>query len=202
MIELLSYFVLGWLLYRLVSAWVTLQEIKSAVGEAVERNMIGAAVDQQILVARMEPVQQGEHTVVLAYNHNNNKFLGQAATQDQVESLLKEKYPESKKSQKVSGKETAKSQKNVNQTYEDIYRLFESGNYLIAAEAKKKADSIHGNKYWTPQLLYIEAISLVKQQNDSLALSTLIYIETNFPDNEMAEKVKTLKDVISRRKEI
>jgi hypothetical protein len=66
MIELLGYFVLGWLLYRLVSAWVTLQEIKSAVGEAVERNMIDAAVDRQILLARMEPVQQGEHTVVLA----------------------------------------------------------------------------------------------------------------------------------------
>jgi hypothetical protein len=92
MIELLGYFVLGWLLYRLVSAWVTLQEIKSAVGEAVERNMIDAAVDRPILVARMEPVQQGEHTVVLAYNHNNNKFLGQADTQDQVEALLKEKY--------------------------------------------------------------------------------------------------------------
>jgi hypothetical protein len=92
MIELLGYFVLGWLLYRLVSAWVTLQEIKNAVGEAVERNMIDSAVERQILVARMEPVKQGEHTVVLAYNHNNNKFLGQAATQDQVESLLKEKY--------------------------------------------------------------------------------------------------------------
>ena len=92
MIELLGYFVLGWLLYRLVSAWVTLQEIKSAVGDAVERNMIDSAVDRQILVARMESVQQGEHIVVLAYNHNNNKFLGQAATQDQVEALLKEKY--------------------------------------------------------------------------------------------------------------
>jgi hypothetical protein len=93
MIELLGYFVLGCLLYRLVSAWVTLQEIKSAVGDAVERNMIDSAVDRQILVARMEPVEQGEHTVVLAYNNNTEKFLGQAATQEQVEALLKEKYP-------------------------------------------------------------------------------------------------------------
>ena len=93
MIELLGYFVLGWLIYVLVSAWVTLQNIKGAVNDVVERKMINAAVERQILVARMEPVEQGEHTVVLAYNNNTEKFLGQAATQDQVEALLKEKYP-------------------------------------------------------------------------------------------------------------
>jgi hypothetical protein len=92
MIELLGYFVLGWLIYVLVSAWVTLQNIKGAVNDVVERKMINAAVERQILVARMEPVEQGEHTVVLAYNNNTEKFLGQAATQDQVEALLKEKY--------------------------------------------------------------------------------------------------------------
>jgi hypothetical protein len=93
MIEMLGYFVMGWILYRLVSAWVTLQNIKGAVNQVVERKMIDAAVDRKILVARMEPVEQGEHTVILAYNNNTNKFLGQAATQEQVEILLKEKYP-------------------------------------------------------------------------------------------------------------
>jgi len=93
MIELLGYFVLGWLMYVLISAWVTLQNIKGAVNEVVERKMIESAVDRQILVARMEPVEQGEHMVVLAYNNNTNKFLGQATTQEQVEALLKEKYP-------------------------------------------------------------------------------------------------------------
>jgi hypothetical protein len=94
MFELLGYFVIGYLLYILISAWVTLQNIRSAVNDVVERKMIDAAVDRQVLVARMEPVEQGEHTVVLAYNNNTNKFLGQAATQDQVEALLKEKYPD------------------------------------------------------------------------------------------------------------
>jgi cobalamin biosynthesis Mg chelatase CobN len=93
MIEMLGYFVMGWILYRLISAWVTLQQIKGAVNDVVERKMIDAAVDRQILVARMEPVEQGEYRVVLAYNNNTNKFLGQAATQDQVESMLKSKYP-------------------------------------------------------------------------------------------------------------
>ena len=93
MIELLGYLVLGWLLYVLISAWVTLQNIKGAVNEVVERKMINAAVDRQILIVRMEPVVQGEHTVVLAYNHNSNKFLGQDTTQDQVEAMIKQKYP-------------------------------------------------------------------------------------------------------------
>ena len=93
MFELLGYVVMGWLLYILISAWVTMQNIKSAVNEVVERKIINAAVDRQILIVRMEPVVQGEHTVVLAYNHNSNKFLGQDATQDQVEAMIKQKYP-------------------------------------------------------------------------------------------------------------
>lgn len=94
MIELLGYFVLGWLLYVLISAWVTLQNIKGAVNEVVERKMINAAVDRQILVVRMESVSQGDYNVVLAYNHNSNKFLGQDASQEQVEAMLKSKYPD------------------------------------------------------------------------------------------------------------
>ena len=93
MIELLGYFVMGWILYRLISAWVTLQNIKGAVNEAVERKMIDTAIDRKVLVVRMEPVTQGEHTVVLAYNHNSNKFLGQDSTQEQAEALIKQKYP-------------------------------------------------------------------------------------------------------------
>lgn len=93
MIEILGYVVLGWLMYVLISAWVTLQQIKGAVNDVVERKMIDAAVDKHVLIVRMEPVVQGEHSVVLAYNHGTNKFLGQDATQEQVEVMLKEKYP-------------------------------------------------------------------------------------------------------------
>lgn len=93
MLELLGYVVLGWITYRLISAWVTLQEIKSAVGEAVERKVVADEMVKQILVVRMEPVEQGDYRVVLAYNNLNNKFLGQASTQEQVEEMLKSKYP-------------------------------------------------------------------------------------------------------------
>lgn len=94
MIEILGYVVLGYILYILVSAWVTVQHIKSAVNDVVERKMIDSAVDRQILVVRMEPVTQGDYNVVLAYNHNSNKFLGQDATQEQAEAAIKQKYPD------------------------------------------------------------------------------------------------------------
>lgn len=93
MFELLGYFVMGWILYRLVSAWVAIQEIKHVVGEAVERKIIADEMAKQILVVRMEPVVQGDYSVVLAYNNQTNKFLGQDATQEQVELMLKQKFP-------------------------------------------------------------------------------------------------------------
>lgn len=93
MFELLGYVVMGWILYRLVSAWVAIQEIKHAVGEAVERKVIADEIARQVMIVRMEPVEQGDYRVVLAYNNLNNKFLGQAETQEEIETMLKQKFP-------------------------------------------------------------------------------------------------------------
>ena len=92
MFELLGYVVLGYLLYKLISAWVVLQEIKHAVGEAVDRKVLSDAMINQIKLVRFEKVVQGDYRVVLAYD-NDNKFLGQAATQEEVEAMLKQKFP-------------------------------------------------------------------------------------------------------------
>lgn len=143
--------------------------------------------------------KEEEILIDLVYNYKKTKNTQQS---NHFLALLNEKYPDSEKAGRISGKQIPKPQTNENRTYEEIYRLFQSGDYLVAAEAKKKADAIHGNKYWTPQLLYIEAISQLKQQNDSLSLSTLNYIETNFPSSDMKDKVANLKNVITRRKEI
>jgi hypothetical protein len=92
MIELLGYFLLAWWIYQIVDAVLTVRRIKKAVRAAVDRNVAQATVDQQVLVVRMEPVQQGDHSVVLAYNHVTNKFLGQNTTKEQVETMLKLQY--------------------------------------------------------------------------------------------------------------
>ncbi|MFN9710158.1 MAG: tetratricopeptide repeat protein [Bacteroidota bacterium] len=111
---------------------------------------------------------------------------------------LNEKFPEAEKPASAS----AKQETNPNRTYENIYRLFQQGEYTKAAAQKRIADSIYGKKYWTPQLLYIEAVNQIKQHQDSAALATLAYIETNYSGTEIAGKAATLKEVVSRREEI
>lgn len=93
MFELFGYFVMGWILYRLVAAWATLQEIKQAVRDAAEKDNANTHTDGQVLVVRMEPVDQGDYHVVLAYNHKTNKFLGQDSTEDQVKKMLTTQFP-------------------------------------------------------------------------------------------------------------
>lgn len=113
---------------------------------------------------------------------------------------LKEKYPDYKPSvsnQQMPEKDRAKE----NLPYEKIYALFKIGNYAEAMEAKKKADSIYGNIYWTPHLLYLEALGYLHLQEDSLALKNLNYIETQYSGNEITGKAAILKDVIIRKKE-
>jgi hypothetical protein len=69
-------------------------------------------------------------------------------------------------------------------------------------QQKRSADSLYGSTYWTPQLLYIEALYYVKQRNDSTAIQTLVIIENSFPGTPMADKAVVLKDVLQRRGEI
>lgn len=92
MIELLGYFLLAWWIYQIVDALLTLRRIKSAVRAAADRKVVQEAVERQVLMVRMEPVKQGDYHVILAYNHANNQFLGQDATQEQIENMLKLQY--------------------------------------------------------------------------------------------------------------
>ncbi len=67
---------------------------------------------------------------------------------------------------------------------------------------KKIADSLYGKNYWTPQLLYIEAVYYIKQRQDSMAKKVLNSIITQFPGTPLADRAKTLIDVLRRRKQI
>src|SRR6202022_1587304 len=63
-----------------------------------------------------------------------------------------------------SGKEEDSKAKNsiATKTYENIYELFIEGKFSEALDAKKKADSIYGDNYWSPQLLYIESVYYIR----------------------------------------
>jgi len=86
--------------------------------------------------------------------------------------------------------------------YENIYNLFIEGQFEKAVEDKKAADSLYGNNYWSPQLLYIESVYYIKQNQDSLAIVTLNNIITQYPASPLKQKAATMIDVLKRRKQI
>lgn len=51
--------------------------------------------------------------------------------------------------------------------YEEIYNMFIEGNFEQAKNEKVVADSMYGSSYWTPQLLFIEAIYYIRQPDNN-----------------------------------
>ena len=98
---------------------------------------------------------------------------------------------------KQSAKETAATRK-----YEEIYNHFIEGRFEEAVNEKRLADSAYGKTYWTPQLLFIEAIHYVKQRDDSTAIKVLTELEKLDPSSALAGKAKNMIGVLSRRSEI
>lgn len=86
--------------------------------------------------------------------------------------------------------------------YARIYDLLISGQFEEAKNAKKIADTQYGQIYWTPQLLYIEAIYNVSIHHDSVAIKELSALKARFNTSPMAEKATTMIDVLSRRASI
>ncbi|MEP7320117.1 MAG: hypothetical protein ABI921_15275, partial [Panacibacter sp.] len=86
--------------------------------------------------------------------------------------------------------------------YKDIYNLFIEGKFEDAKDAKAKADSVYGNSYWTPQLLYIESVFYVSRKEDSVAIEKLTSLKDLNPQSPLAEKAATMIDVLQRRNEI
>ena len=86
--------------------------------------------------------------------------------------------------------------------YENIYNLFIEGQFEKAVEDKRAADSLYGNNYWSPQLLYIESVYYIKQKQDSLAVVTLNNIISQYPTSPLKDKATTMIDVLKRRKQI
>jgi outer membrane protein assembly factor BamD (BamD/ComL family) len=86
--------------------------------------------------------------------------------------------------------------------YDEVYNLFIEGKFDEALNKKHAADSLYGKHYWSPQLLYIEAVYHVHERNDSAAKVALGNINSLYPGTPMAAKAKTMIDVLGRRKEI
>lgn len=87
-------------------------------------------------------------------------------------------------------------------SYEKIYTTLIEGNFDKAFADKKKADSLYGDRFWTPQLLYIESLYHIRQHNDSIAKNTLSMLMARFSESPIRSKAENMLSVLNRRAEI
>ena len=138
----------------------------------------------------------------LYYCYNKAGLMSQA---DSVKNILNTSFPDGELTKKLKeGNNPVDKQKNVaaNKKYDEIYNLFLEGKFEEAKQQKLKADELYGKNFWTPNLLYIEAIYYVKQKEDATAINKLQSLISLFPSSPLAAKANTMIDVLSRRKEI
>lgn len=92
--------------------------------------------------------------------------------------------------------------RSANAAYDRIYNAFIEGSFEQAFQEKRIADSLYGERYWTPQLLYIEAVYHIKQRSDSVAKIRLAQLVMRFGDSPLRPKAEMLQNVLGRRAQI
>jgi tetratricopeptide (TPR) repeat protein len=128
--------------------------------------------------------------------------IGNMAKADYYKNLVKNSFAGSNAAKLIANPlaltPNAKSPE-VTARYGDIYNLFIEGKFEQAIDLKKKADSIYGKNYWSPQLLYIESVYYIKERKDSNAVVDLKDIVTLYPKSPLKAKAEMLMDVLDRR---
>lgn len=135
------------------------------------------------------------------------KKAGDEANAARMLELMRQHYPDGKYKELTRDSTALNNQDNEPKTvatrqYEKIYNSFIEGDFEGALAQKKAADSIYGEKYWTPQLLYIESVYFIQKKEDGKAVFELNNIVNKYPGTPMALKAKNLVSVLVRRKEI
>jgi tetratricopeptide (TPR) repeat protein len=131
--------------------------------------------------------------------------LGDIQKADYYKNLVNTKFtgsPSHKLLTNPLGTNPALKSKEGTMRYEAIYDLFIEGKFEEALSEKKKADSLYGTNYWSPQLLYIESVYYVKQHQDITAIDKLSNIISLYPKSPLGQKAGRMIDVLKRRAEI
>jgi tetratricopeptide (TPR) repeat protein len=174
--------------------------------ESLEDNNAAIESFEEILRRFPNPPQKEEvlFSLFYLYTKTNNKAKADAVKQQLMQEFPNGKFTNTLKEAPVSAPGTAPVKKTdaATKKYEDIYNLFISGRFEEAKEEKRKADELYGKSYWTPQLLFIESIYYIKVKEDSAAINRLNAIISNFSTSPLADKARTMIDVLKRRTEI
>lgn len=128
--------------------------------------------------------------------------LGNTKKADYYKNLVNTKFvgsPSNKLLTNPLGANPGIKNKEGTMRYESIYNLFIEGKFDEALSEKKKADSLYGNNYWSPQLLYIEAVYYVKQRQDSVAIEKLNSIISLYSKSPLGKKAERMIDILKRR---
>lgn len=157
----------------------------------------------ELLLSKYKDSAHLEETLFnLFYCYNK---VGRKSSADSVRNALNRDFPNGTWTIKLNHP-PANAVANANDPetlkYKEIYNLFIEGKFDEAEKEKQQADSMYGNSYWTPQLLYIEAIYYVSKRDDSTAIDRLTNLKDMYAESPLAEKAGTMIDVLSRRKEI
>ncbi|HRG23640.1 MAG TPA: hypothetical protein PLL23_04575 [Chitinophagaceae bacterium] len=170
--------------------------------QGIEDCSAGTATLEELRATYPDFMPMDEVLFNLFYCYNKNGETGKAA---EIKKLMEGKFAASNLTTIVlTGKNPADETGNsaAKKTYEQIYDLFIEGDFAAAIAMKRTADSLYGNNYWTPQLLYIEAVYYIKQRDDNEAKDILNSIISRFPKSPLNEKSIDLIDVLSRRAQI
>ncbi len=120
--------------------------------------------------------------------------------------LMKQKFPGGRYIALIEnpphGPEDLPARTQATKAYEKVYDNLIEGHFDEAAAEKLKLDSIYGEKYWTPQLLYIEALYYIHYRYDSIGKVTLNKITSRFSGTLMAAKAKNVLRVLNERERI
>ncbi len=149
-----------------------------------------------------DSLYNGELYLNLSYCYRKTGDLAKA---DYYKNLLLKKFDNSNYARLVLHPESmdpSKKDPAATKRYEDIYNLFIEGNFEQATKDKEQADSLYGNNYWSPQLLYIQSVYYIRKKEDSTAINTLQQIITQYPNSPLQEKATTMIDVLKRRSSI
>jgi tetratricopeptide (TPR) repeat protein len=157
---------------------------------------------QQSLKRFPDSLYAGELYMNLSYCYNK---IGNLAQADFYKNLLVKNFNDSKYAMYLlhpeafnpSEKDTAASNR-----YDKIYNLFIEGNFEEAIKEKNAADSLYGQSYWNPQLLYIQSVYYIQKREDSAAMEVLHQIIDNYPTSPMKDKAATMIDVLGKRDSI
>ncbi|MBL7759324.1 MAG: hypothetical protein JNK08_01370 [Sediminibacterium sp.] len=160
-----------------------------------------AAIETYDEIKRRFPDMQASEELLFRLNDCYNK-TGAYKKADSIIKAMSVQYPSGRFTRKLTALPAKNKANAAEQAYETIYRSFLEGNFERAKQQKLEADKQFGKTYWTPQLLYIEAVYYTKMQQDSIAIDRLQQLIGLFPASDMSAKAATMADVLKRRKEI